>query len=169
MADMKLTLPKADLIQELEAKRDALIQEYTDEHITRLDNLIAEVTNAGDLKDRLVRWHKDIAKGLKDGSITVSTSGKLKSAPPRPSLTNVVAASTKTHATRYHRHWYGYEHMSLDELKKYRAEAQARLDALLEPLTTAIRLLGMSTETAVEIQTADYQRLLSLNINGRYY
>ena len=171
MANMTLTLPKTDLIQELTDKRDALTQEYTDEHITPLDTLIAEVTNAGDLKDRLVRWHKDIAKALKDGSVTVSPSGKLKGAPPRPSLTNVVGASgtTATTARRRRHHWEWYGHMSLDELKAYRADAQTRLDALLEPLTTAIRLLDMSTETAVEIQTADYQKLLSLNINGRYY
>jgi hypothetical protein len=165
MTSMTLTLPKDELLASLNEHRDEIVKKFTAQNLDPLDSLIAEVKNTGSLKDRLVRWHKKVAKGLADGSITVTPSGGLKNAPPKPSNKNVTATSASAVARNY-RSWYGS--MTLQDLVEYRDREAERMAEVIRPLTTAITLLEKSVDTQVTIESGDYQRLLSLGANGRY-
>lgn len=146
---LTLTILRTALISELEAKRDALVVDY--------DALIveAEATLATEKASttRWADWYQQIAEGIKEGKLGVKENGSLvllegREIPKKPTKNNV---SYALHHLEYR----------LQDLKNNKDESVRTIESQL-------RLLALATDTEVQVQASDYQRLLEMSVVDRY-
>lgn len=157
MTDMTLTLPKADLLNELNARLTEIDNTVYAEEIKEIKAALKNVITSATVTKALVKYHKDIAKGLDDGSITLSTSGRLQNAPAKPATGSILVPQSV-------RRLYGYgrsEYTTEEDLKTQLAHYEKNVAQYKKPVEAAIKLLNLSTDTEVVIKSADYQALLS--------
>ena len=157
-----LTLNKDDLIAKLEARIDEISEDPT-ALIAELKDGIETLKSAKSYAASLGEWHAAVAEGLAEGSITLTESGKLKNAPARPKL----GAHTLNLSidTGYYRQRQWTEEGLLSVVKS----VEAQLAADLKPILTALELLHMSMDETVQVDSADYQAMLSGTLSGRRY
>lgn len=165
-----LTLKKDDLLKKLD-DRIQEINNYFDAEVKKLQDVLdlrAKVNNTATAHSD---WYKQVAEGIADGSIKVSDSGKLKGAPPKPGskayqtdvsglVDEEIDPTLKQRAERWSYH--GDEQL----LSVMRGTEEEKQDALKE-VNTARDMIEMSTNETVEVNTADYQKLLSGSLKGR--
>ena len=157
-----LTLNKADLIAKLEARVEE-ISERPNALIAELKEGIETLKSAKSYSTSLGEWHAAVAEGLADGSITLTESGKLKNAPARPKLgAHTLNLSIDTG-------YYRQRQWTEDDLNTLVKDEESRLAHALKPIHTALELLHMSMDETVQVDSADYQALLSGIGHPRYY
>ena len=157
-----LTLNKADLIAKLEARVEE-ISERPNALIAELKEGIETLKSAKSYAASLGEWHAAVAEGLADGSITLTESGKLKNAPARPKLgAHTLNLSIDTG-------YYRQRQWTEDDLNTLVKDEESRLAHALKPIHTALDLLSMSVDETVQVDSADYQALLSGTSFTRYY
>lgn len=167
-----LTLKKDDLLKKL----DARIQEIHD----LFDVEVKNIQDVLDLRHKIKGtsaahsdWYRQVAEGIADGSIQVTNNGKLKGAPPKPGTKSWIAEVS------------GVDKDTVDpnilaRAKRYGYHDDVRLQGIIDLLRrnegdhikeveTAAEMVRMSTNETVEVNTADYQNLLSATLIGRSY
>lgn len=154
MADMTLTLDKAQLLKELSDKRAEVFEKTYAKDIAELEDMLTSVTTKESFTEELAAWHKDIAEGLADERYQVSASGTVKGAPPKPKVGSRKSGVTGRRRNHYYLTTEADIKSQLDHYKAVRDQA-------VEPLDTAIKLLNMSKDSEVTISSGDYQNLLS--------
>ena len=163
-----LNLRKDDLLAKLN-ERKAEIAAKVQETVDEIQAVIDARATATDNTTLHAEYYEQIAAGLKDGSITLNPgTGKLKGAPARPGTKGYTGGGTSPAKTR-RRGGYDWEWYSTEQLEQQIAQHREQEKAAQKPLDTAIDLLNLSTDEVVEIDTADYQALLSgQNRHGWY-
>lgn len=158
-----LTLNKSDLIAKLEARMEELSEKPT-ELIAEFKEGVETLKTAKSYASSLAEWHAEVAQGINDGTITLTDSGKLKNAPTRPKVgEHTLALSIDT---GYYRNRQWTEAGLLELIKN----EEANLAAGLKPIQSALELLHMSMDEVVQVDSADYQALLSGSVQThRYY
>lgn len=157
-----LTLNKADLIAKLEARVEE-ISERPNALIAELKEGIETLRTGKSYAAALGEWHAAVAEGIASGDITVTDSGKLKNAPVRPKI-GLHSLNLSIDSGYYrHRQW------SEEDLNAWIKREEEALAAALKPIQTALDLLSMSVDETVQVDSADYQALLSGPPSGRRY
>lgn len=64
--------------------------------------LAEEMDSAAPYTERVEAWHRAVADGIADGTITFTRAGTLKDAPPKPKKDGAEIAKSKTHKQRYY-------------------------------------------------------------------
>lgn len=157
-----LTLNKADLIAKLEARVEE-ISERPNALIAELKEGIETLKSAKSYTNSLGEWHAAVAEGLADGSITLTESGKLKNAPARPKMGEHSLNLSIDMGYYRNRQW------TEEDLNEWIEREEEGLAATLKPIHTALDLLHMSMDETVQVDSADYQAMLSGNTPGRRY
>ena len=159
-----LNLRKDDLLTKLN-ERKAEVEKQFDDRITEIQEVIDTRVSATDNASLHADYYEELAAGLRDGSIEINaTTGKLKGAGPRPG-TKGYTGSAKAAKRRAYGDWSYYDN---DQLERQIEQTKQQKVQAVKPLDTAIDLLNLSTDETVEIDTADYQALLS-GENRRYW
>lgn len=152
-----LNLRKDDLLAKL-AERKAEVEKQFEDRITEIQEVIDSRVSATDNASLHAEYYEELAAGLRDGSIEINaTTGKLKGAGPRPGTKGYTGSAKAARSRRYH-DWSYYDNDQLEQQIKQTREQQKQA---VKPLDTAIDLLSLSTDETVEIDTSDYQALLS--------
>jgi hypothetical protein len=147
-----LNLRKEDLRAKL-VERVEEIKAYFDGKRDEIQEVIDERAAATDDKTMHAEFYETLAAGLRDGSITLSTTGKLRGAPPKP--------GTKAAGGRRSRGDWNY--YSTEQLESRKGQYDAAEKDEIKPVQTAIDLLDLATDETVEIDTTDYHNLLNGN------
>lgn len=155
-----LNLRKEDLLAKLN-ERKAEITAKVQEEVDEIQAVIDARATAIDNTTLHAEWYEQIAEGLKDGSIILNPgTGKLKGAPAKPGTRGYIGGGISTRKMR-RLHGCTWEWYSDEELEQQIAQRRKQEKDAQKPLDTAIDLLNLSTDETVEIDTADYQALLS--------
>lgn len=121
--------------------------------------ILKKLKSVRSYEERLVSYHKKIAKGLADGSITVTASGSLKNAPVKPK----VAGGETLDGKRSQSYYYCKDAEDVKEsLERYKQD----LVAATAPFDAQIRLFEISADDVVEVEQGNLNNLLS---GRRYY
>jgi hypothetical protein len=157
-----LNLRKDDLLAKLN-ERKAEITANAQEEVDEIQAVIDARVSATDNTTLHAEYYEQIAAGLKDGSITLNPgTGKLKGAPARPGTKGYTGGAPSAPKKRVRRrHGYDWEWYDNENLESHIQQIREQEKAAHKPLDTAIDLLNLSTDEVVEIDTADYQALLS--------
>ena len=143
-----LNLRKNDLLAKLN-ERKVEVEGKFDARVAEIQAVIDDRKTAKDDKTAHAEWYEAVAEGLRSGEITFTQSGKLRNAPPKPGSAS---------GSRRHGDWSYYNNEELERQIRLTNEQKAQA---VKPLDTAIDLLNLSTDETVEIDSSDYQALLS--------
>lgn len=152
-----LSVKRADLQKKLQARIDELNKQYEENGLSGLREAI-RIAEKGetpdDYRSRMVNYHRQVADGLDEGTITLSESGRLSGdVPERPKKDRLASL----------RFGYGWDwgRMSLEQLQGQLRQHDQRHEENVRPLQAALDLLDMSSDAKVQIDSADYHKLLS--------
>jgi hypothetical protein len=103
----------------------------------------------GLIHKRTIEYHTAILEGLENGNLDLTETGRIRcikgELPAKPKMGKI-------------NHW---SRLPLVDLKRRLKYYQDRREAEVKPLLTAIDLLKLAEGESVQIDTADYQNLLS--------
>lgn len=153
-----LNLRKEDLAAKL-GERITEIKSHWDGKRATLQEVIDERKTGVSNTALHAEWYETLAEGLREGTITLSETGKLKGAPPKP--------GTKAAGGRRSRGDYNY--YSTEQLEQQLKTYDAAEAEEIKPVQTAIDLLNMTVDETVEIDSSDYQALLAGDQRFRHY
>lgn len=151
-----LRLPKAALIEKLEAARDESAAKH-DERIKEWTDELEKRKTDKDDSEVQAEWYEQVAAGLRDGSVMLTPTGKLRGGPPKPG-TRAAGAGGRRTGRHYDFHYY-----SEDDMVRQIEGFEAQKVEGLKPFNSAIELLNLSSDTEVEVDAANYQNLLNGN------
>lgn len=167
-----LTIKKDDLLKKLD-DRIKEIHDHFDTETQKLQDIIDLREKINNTATAHADWYKRVSEGIADGSIVVQDSGKLKGAPPKPGTKSYMAEvggideekvdpDTLARAKRYG--YYDNERIqsNIDQMRRHEKE-------WVKEVETAADMIKMSTNETVEVNTADYQKLLTTSLGSRHY
>lgn len=167
-----LTLKKDDLLKKLD-DRIQEIETYFDAEAKKLQDVLDLRGKVNNTATAHAGWYKQVAEGIADGSIKVQDSGKLKGAPPKPGskayqtdVAGMVDGETDPDLKRRAERW---SYHGDDQILSVMEGIQDDKQAALKEVNTARDMIEMSTNETVEVNTADYQKLLSGSLKSRRY
>lgn len=146
-----ITVKKSELRDKLEARITEVYKEFnSDPSVIELRDAIEAFETGEDAETftrRTLEYHRAIAEGIESNSIQVKANGKLSGEVPIKPVKNKVQAR--------------YFNWSKDYIKRQLEYKERRLKVQIKPLTVALELLDLSTEETIQIDSADYHKLLS--------
>jgi len=146
---VKLTVKRAELITELEKKRDEA-SKLQREALEKDEAKLAAASKETFLQT-LVGWYRSVADGLEKGDLKVDEYGD-------------ISRASKKHDHPPQRPTRGYD---VRHWERQVAHSKAELTRAQAPYEAALKLLGMATGDTVEIDGSDYDGLLSGRISAR--
>lgn len=148
-SNLTLRVNREKLISELEAKQKEITEGY--------DALLKEFHEKMDaLRSSGVAWadyHVAIAEGLREGHFTYGENGRIQTVDKRHAALPDRPSSSGSGDRR--------------RLEYAIQAAEHDKDNSLQPIGAALRLLRLSDEDSVEIDSANYNGLLSLTVRRR--
>lgn len=131
--------------------------------------LLEKMENSAPYVDRTIAWHRAVADGLADGSITMTKGGALKDAPAKPKtdgqeiITNFGEDYDIYGRARVRRDvpWEYQQCKTPDDVREVIKDYVSRLEVDLSPITSQITLFSLSDDEYIEVDQGNFHGLLS--------
>jgi hypothetical protein len=151
-SNLTLNVNREKLVAELEAKRTELTDAY-DAQIKAFADQIENLTNSG---EAWAEYHDTISAGLREGHFVYGENGRIattdKRSHPLPEKPNSARGTGNRQV--------------LEQNQRYAGQNKKRA---LQPIDAALRLLRLSDAETIEIDSANYNGLLSQTVEERGY
>lgn len=150
-----------------EAEETARKNSGETQYIEYGEALAKEMDSAAPFLDRMQEWHRAVAQGLADGSITLTKTGALKGAPvkPKPSGAEISKNSTRRDSFHSGAAYYFAECVDVDDVRRVTEKFRQQREDRLSPIKAQITLFSLATEDEIEVDQGNFHGILS----GRFY
>lgn len=133
--------------------------------------LFEKMENSAPFIERTAAWHKAVAEGLAEGSITLTKTGALKGAPAKPKTDGqeIIANFGEDYEGRgaYGRRnlrdvpWEYHDCKTAADVREVINEQTKNRESRLRPITSQITLFSLSDDEYIEVDQGNFHGLLS--------